>query len=529
MAQTVDVIVIGAGINGMVAAAEIARGGRSVLLIDGNDRIGGFIESSERTVPGYLHDVFSSWHPLFVSGGGYAALGEELRQHGLRYANTDAAVTASVSAADRVAIAYRDPKQTAAELSVTSDRSAYLRMLDDFGAYADTVFGALGTELRSRAAFGLGWKLLRKNRIRGAERLLREVAMSGRAYVRSRFDGWDVDQLWTPWLLHAGLGPDQASGGIMFPVMALTMHGFGLPVVAGGAGRFIDAFASVLADHAVEVRLGTPVDRILVEGGRAVGVQVGADTVLARSAVLASVGPRALYEQLLPGTAVPPRVQREAARYRPGRAAMQIHVALDRPMAWADDRLDSIPLVHVTNGSGSTGIACAQAEAGLLPTEPTVVVGQQYVLDPSRVPAGAGALWLQLQEVPYAPVGDSAGILDTGDGWDAELKKRYVDRVLKRVGEFAPSLESSIVAIDAISPTELEAENSNAVHGDPYAGSAELDQNLLWRPIPSAAGHKTAVGNLWHIGASTHPGPGLGGGSGHLVAQRILRQRKKND
>jgi len=528
MTETVDIVVIGAGINGMVAAAELARGGKSVLLVDGNDRIGGFIESAERTLPGYIHDVFSSWHPLFVSGGAYTALGEELRQHGLRYENTDDAVTASVSAGDRVAIAYRDPKRTAAELSVAADRDAYLRMLDDFGAHAATVFGALGAELRSPAAFGLGWKLLRKNKIRGAERLLREAAMSGRACVRSRFDGWDVDQLWTPWLLHAGLGPDQASGGIMFPVMALTMHAFGLPVVRGGAGQFIDAFSAVLTDHAVEVRLGTPVDRVLVEGGRAVGVQIGAETVLARSAVLASVAPRALYEHLLPDDAVPPRVLREVARYRPGRGAMQIHVALDRPMAWADDRLDGIPLVHVTNGSGSTGIACAQAEAGLLPSDPTIVVGQQYVLDPSRVPSGAGALWLQLQEVPYAPVGDSAGILNTGNGWDAELKKGYVDRVLKRIGEFAPSLESSILAVDILSPADLEAENPNAVHGDPYAGSAELDQNLLWRPVPSASRHRTAVGNLWHIGAATHPGPGLGGGSGHLVAEQILRKSKRN-
>ncbi|MEO8906998.1 MAG: FAD-dependent oxidoreductase, partial [Microbacteriaceae bacterium] len=217
MAKVVDVVVIGAGINGMVAAAELARGGNSVLLVDGNDRIGGFIESAERTAPGYIHDVFSSWHPLFVSGGAYAALGEELRAQGLRYENTDAAVTASVSAGDRVAIAYRDPKRTAAELSVPADRGAYLRMLDDFGAHADTVFGALGSELRSSASLGLGWKMLRKEKLRGAELLLREVAMSGRAYVRSRFDGWEADQLWTPWLLHAGLGPDQASGGIMFP------------------------------------------------------------------------------------------------------------------------------------------------------------------------------------------------------------------------------------------------------------------------------------------------------------------------
>jgi phytoene dehydrogenase-like protein len=203
---------------------------------------------------------------------------------------------------------------------------------------------------------------------------------------------------------------------------------------------------------------------------------------------------------------------------------MQVHVALNRPMRWSDARLDAVPLIHVGTGAAGTGIACAEAEAGLLPREPTVVVGQQYVLDPTRVPEGKGALWLQLQEVPYAPAGDAAGELSVAGGWDDALKKAYADRVLRRIGRFAPGLDAAVEAVDIIAPTDLAAENPNAVMGDPYAGSAELDQNLFWRPVPTAAGHRTGVRNLWHIGASTHPGPGLGAGSGHLVAQALLRR-----
>ena len=88
---------------------------------------------------------------------------------------------------------------------------------------------------------------------------------------------------------------------------------------------------------------------------------------------------------------------------------------------WRDSRLAEIPLIHLSDGSASTGIACTEAEAGLLPRYPTVVVGQQYLLDPTRVPAGAAALWLQLQEVPYAPRGDAAGELDTAHGWTKAL------------------------------------------------------------------------------------------------------------
>lgn len=200
---------------------------------------------------------------------------------------------------------------------------------------------------------------------------------------------------------------------------------------------------------------------------------------------------------------------------------MQIHVALSSPLEWNDPRLAETPLIHLSDGSNSTGIACAEAVAGLLPRTPTVVVGQQHLLDPSRVPTGAAALWIQLQEVPYSPTGDAGGELDTSSGWTAELATAYAQRVLDRVQHHAPDLRVKVLAVDTITPVDLERHNPNAIDGDPYGGSAELDQNFLWRPLPSAGSHRTQVQNLWHIGAATHPGPGLGGGSGHLVAKTL--------
>lgn len=87
---------------------------------------------------------------------------------------------------------------------------------------------------------------------------------------------------------------------------------------------------------------------------------------------------------------------------------------------------------------------------------------------------------------------------------------------------------AKMAAVDVIAPTDLARDNLNAVRGDPYGGSAELDQNLLWRPFPGASAHRTSVQNLWHIGASTHPGPGLGAGSGHLVAQTLIGRKRSH-
>lgn len=529
-----DYVIIGSGINSLVAAAELAGGGASVTLLEQHGRIGGFIDSAELTLPGFVHDTYSSWHPLFVSGPGYAALGEDLHRHGLRYRNTEDAgidwVTASVgtdaSGRRLTAMATRDPKATAELFGNPADRSAYLQMMDEFGAQAPVVFGALGGEMNWPVLAKLGFKALRMG-VGNAQNLVRQALMSGRNYTRSRFTGTEADQLWAPWLLHAGLGPEQASGGIMLPVMAASMHQFGLPVVEGGAGNFLKAFEALLIERGVDIRTGTWAERIgaLNAGTRTVLTDQGEFT--AEIAVLASVSVPGLYDELLEGEDTSKSCPHETKSYLPGRAAMQVHLALDAPVPWADQRLASTPLVHLSTGSDSTAIACAQAEAGLLPAEPTVVVGQQCVLDPSRAPEGKATLWIQLQELPFVPRGDAAGELQTANGWDNELVEKYVDRVLDRIEEFAPGFRNLVLARTAISPAALAEANPNAVAGDPYGGSAELFQNLLWRPVPGVGRGRQPAKGVWHIGAASHPGPGLGGGSGHLAAQQLLRAAKR--
>ena len=480
----VDAVVIGSGVNGLVAAAELAMSGWSVALVERNRDIGGFIATEERTLPGYLHDTYSSWHPLFLAGPAFARLRQPLAEHGLEYRNTDGWLCASVADGGRVTAAHRDPAVTADGFAVAADRAAYLSSLRRLGESIGPIAGLMGGEPRSPVLLRHVAGLLRAGGRRGLEFWLRSFATSGRGYVRATFRGDEVDHLFIPWLLHAGLSPDHAAGGFMLPLLAATLHEYGLPVVAGGAGRFVQAFRSMFETLPVRVETGTPVERILVERGRAVGVLAGDRVIRARRAVLASVTPTALYGNLLPQGTVDARLRAEADRFRYGRAAMQIHVALSAPLGWRDERLGATPIVHLSDGSATTGVACAEAEAGLLPAQPTVVVGQQFLLDPTRVPPGGAALWLQLQEVPYAPRGDAAGTLDIGRGWDPELTRGYADRILDRIAVHAPDLRDKLLAVDVVTPTQLSEHNPNAVHGDPYGGSAELDQTLLWRPLP---------------------------------------------
>ena len=204
---------------------------------------------------------------------------------------------------------------------------------------------------------------------------------------------------------------------------------------------------------------------------------------------------------------------------------MQIHFALTEPPDWqGDERLRRTPIVHLTPGLDGVSRAVNEANRGLLPAEATIVCGQPMTMDETRAPEGAWILWIQLQELPSRPKGDAAGELDVGDGtWTEELREAYADRIQARLGRQIENLDGALVARHVMSPADMEAANVNFVGGDIYSGALSLDQNLLWRPRPRLPGHRTPVARLWHIGASTHPGPGLGAGSGYLVAQELLK------
>jgi phytoene dehydrogenase-like protein len=222
---------------------------------------------------------------------------------------------------------------------------------------------------------------------------------------------------------------------------------------------------------------------------------------------------------------VPSDVAEAARRFRFGRSEMQVHFALSEPPRWdGDERLGATAIVHLTPGLDGVSRAVNEAERGLLPAEATVVVGQPLTMDGSRAPAGTGLLWIQLQELPWHVRGDAAGELDVGDGtWTESLREQYADRIQARIARHVPNLESAILRRVVLSPADLQAANINLHQGDPYSGSLALDQNFLWRPFARQPGHRTAVDRLFHIGASTWPGPGLGAGSGTLVAQELLR------
>ena len=521
-----DAVVVGSGINSLVAAAMLARGGWRVAVCERSDRAGGAIATSTEVFDGYTVERLSSWHPLFVGGPAYAELGEELGRRGLTYLNTTRPT--GVATPHGHAVISTDEAATAAEFARLGDLDAWQQTMTEFGGKIDLAFGLLGTDFWRPGSLKLGWTALRRLGRQGLVASGAELLEPGAAWLDRTFDSEVSKALLAPWSLHNGLGPDDAGSAFITKVIAAAVAMGGMPVPESGGVRLVEALTGIVTDAGGELLLNAEVARIETTGSgsssRATGVELTDGRRLgAARGVLASVTPAALYDGLLGGTG--PAEQTKAARtFRHGRAAMQIHLAMSEPPRWRESVLDDVAMVHVLDGVDSLSESVNAAWRGLLPSRPTVAVGQPATVDPSRAPAGKGLLWLQLQELPRELRGDLAGEIECPSGWTPQVREAYADRVLARLAPYLLNLDTVTDRL-VLGPRELQELNVNLEGGDPYGGDCRVDQYAAWRPLSSGTGHATGVEGLWHIGASTHPGPGLGGGSGFLVAQRLLTKR----
>jgi phytoene dehydrogenase-like protein len=245
-------------------------------------------------------------------------------------------------------------------------------------------------------------------------------------------------------------------------------------------------------------------------------------TISAAQGVICSVAPGQLYSRLLRGDSLPADVAEGLSTFRHGKGNFQLHYALSEPPRWKAGDLNGVALLHVTPGLDGVSRATNECERSLLPAVPTLCVGQPASLDPQRAPAGQAILWVQVPEAPRAITGDAAGEIDTPAGeWSEALRERFADRIEGILQQHIDGFRGAVLGRRAYSPADLEAMNLNLVGGDPYGGFCGLDQSFVWRPFKTSVNSRTHVPGLYHIGASTHPGPGLGGGSGYLLAKSL--------
>ncbi|WP_127529487.1 phytoene desaturase family protein [Paenibacillus kobensis] len=525
-----DVVIIGSGHNALIAAAYLTRAGRSVLVLEKNDRPGGFVRTEELTLPGFKHDVYSAAHPLFLTGPAYADFREELEKRGLRYINTDLPTGVSMESGETAVFGRSVEELTAeAERLMPGDGAALGRIFESFAPYTGDVFQLFNLDLSTHPASNIIEKLLGGSG--SNKRGYSEFAASLYSTARNAVSGLKspvTRAMLASWVTHLGRTPDEVGSGIWVPLTALALLGGGMPIPEGGSEKLAEALSRLIQDQGGTIITGTQAEQIVVKNGKAVAVRTaGGEQYEAKHAVIASTGPDQLYLSLLAEAEVSPVIRGQAQRFRYGRGCVQIHLALREAPQWPDARFNRIGQPHLTDGLDGFTQAIAQGMADLLPAKPTFTVDCPTNLDPTRAPAGQAIMRIQVLEVPCRPRGDAAGLIDVGDGsWTPELTERFAERVIAVVGQHIPNVPDVIIGKYVVTPDTIARFNPNSGPGDPYGGAHDLAQSYLFRPLPSQPSHRSEIPNVYMLGAATWPGHGINGGSGYIVAQQLLASDK---
>jgi phytoene dehydrogenase-like protein len=511
-----DAVVVGAGPNGLVAANLLADAGWEVVVLEAQPQPGGAVRSAEVTAPGFVNDLFSAFYPL---GAGSPVMGAlELEQFGLRWCHAPA-VVAHPTAEGPTALLSRDLEETAASLDrfAPGDGEAWKRLHRQWTAIGDELLHALFAPFPPvRGAL----RLLTKTRLEGSLRLARRVTLPVRTLWQETFDGEGAGLLLAGNALHADLTPESTLSGFYGWLLASLAQQLGFPVPEGGAQHLTDALVARLRHRGGEVVCDAAVERILLDGGRAVGVRLEAGSVVrARRAVVADVVAPLLFHRLVGDDALPARFVSDLQRFDYGTGSVKVDWALDGPVPWSDPDVSRAGTVHLCPSFDDLSRYAYELSTAQVPHDPFIVFGQMSTADPTRSPPGTEAAW-GYTHVPRAIRSDPRGVIR--GAWDQADTDAMVERMETAVERWAPGFRSRIVARHVFTPATFPHANANLVGGSINGGTAQLHQQLVFRPVTGFGRPETPVRNLYLASASAHPGGGVHGACGANAARAAL-------
>ena len=530
-----DVVIVGGGHQGLVAAVVLAEAGLAVTVVEAAADVGGAVRSGEVTLPGLVHDLYATNMNLFLGSPFFTAHGAELTAAGLVFARSDEPYASAFPGGRSLRISS-DAAATAAmwQAHDARDAAGWQRLEQIFDDVSAAYLPLASMPFPSRSTLSVARTVLRGRRNTSLSELAQLVTSSTRALGERYFATAEARSLAAAWGMHLDFAPDVAAGAV-FPLLELFLDmRFGMNVVQGGASRLPEALVALLQARGGTVLTGQAVESIDIVGGRPRGVRLtDGSEVAARRAVLATTTLPALVHRLLPPAAVSPALRAAADRFRFGPGTFMLHLALDGPIPWTDERLAASAYVHLGPYVDDMARTYQQSLAGVLPDEPLLVVGQTSEVDPSRSTGASNpalqAVWVQVRTVPGQIRADAAPGASGGDlggrSWTA-ASSPFADRMLAKLERYAPGVTDRVVDRAAASPADLETANANLVGGDSVSGSHHLDQFIALRPALSLSRYRTPIEGLYLAGAGTWPGGGVNAVSGQRAAERLLNDLK---
>jgi phytoene dehydrogenase-like protein len=516
-----DAVVIGAGPNGLVAANYLADAGWSVLVLEAQPEVGGAVRSDRELHEGFVQDTFSAFYPLAAASETIKSF--HLERHGLVWRHAPA-VLGHPLPDGQWAVLHRDRERTARLMDDAhpGDGAAWLALVDKWDRIGEHVVSALLTPFPPvRAGLGAMTKLRSVGGLDFVRLMLTPVTDIG----KNLFGGVSPRILLAGNAGHADIPLDSAGSGVMGILLAMLGQTVGFPVPEGGAGRLTQALAARLEAMGGEIRCSAEVVGVDVQDGRAVAVRTADERFEARHAVLADVVASKLYGGLVAVEDVPGKIVRGMRSFQLDPGTIKVDWALSGPVPWASRPPYAPGTFHVADSVEQMSEALAQVTAGAIPGRPFMLAGQMTTSDGTRSPAGTESLWAYTH-VPHAAAFDAGDGTIRGD-WDRDDCERFADRMQARIAELAPGLESRILARRVLGPREMEARDANLVGGALNGGTANLHQQLVFRPVPGQGGRaETGIGGLYLASASAHPGGGVHGAPGMNAARAALAHRR---
>lgn len=469
-------VVVGSGPNGLTAAIRLAQAGVDVTVVEAHDRPGGGARTSESTLPGLLHDDCAAFHPTGVASPYFSSL--DLERQGLRWLWPDVDLAHPLDDG-RAGLAARDLSITHASLGEDAARwrRLFAAAVRDFDDLIGEVLQPVLHVPRNPVTLGrFGLTALQPATLvvrRFQDELARALFMGVAAHAFNRLDR-----------------PLSASVGLM---LAAAAQAVGWPVAEGGTEAITRALLAELTTHRGKVVTGTRVTSL---------DQLSDLTGSAPEVVMLDTAPAGVLD--IVGDRLPGRVRRGLTRYSYGPAAYKVDIAIEGDIPWTNRDCRRAGALHLGGPAEEMVRTEAATVRGEMADRPFVLLGQQYVVDPSRSAGDANPIYAYAH-VPHGYDGDAT------------------DAVLDQIERFAPGFREQVLAVSVRGPAELEAYNANYVGGDIAAGGNSARQ-IVFRPRPAANPYSLGVDGVYLCSSATPPGGGVHGMGGFNAAETALRR-----
>ena len=512
MADTYDVIVVGSGHNGLIAAAYLARGGQKVLVLERNDHLGGGVTTAALAAPGYRHDWHSATHIVIQANP--VLRNDELglqSRFGLKYIYPEGTFSTVFDDQDSI-VTYTDVDRTCESIARVSprDAEAYRAFAAESAELLPIIVQGMFVPPLPQGPF---WALLDQSA--EGRKLMQVMGKSMLDIVNERFTHDKVKVHLLKFACEMLVGPDEKGTGAVIFNMPGFVHAYPSGVPVGGSAALVEALVRCLQHHGAEFRLNSPVEKVLVSSGRATGVRLaGGETLRAKTAVIGQIHPWLLSDMV---EGLDPAIGANARQTIPASfSIMASHFALrEMPKYYAGEECSRVALMNFAPATLEGYMRIFDdVRYGDLPSRPIMAAHNNVQFDPSRAPAGGSALTI----FGFGPYALRDGGAAAWDGRKEEMGRWQRDMM----SVFCSNLtDDNIVGHAFHSPLDVERHTPTFQRGDVGGVGKFFHQIGGHRPTPELAQYAVpGIERLYLAGTFMHPPGGVTGG-GRATAMRM--------